>query len=138
MTQRLSGKVTMAEATKAPGLFPPHSYPSSGADLAGAAAHRPSHSLWQLRERAPSGVSASRFHSPLSTVSVVGPWASPSKVSVLFCKVDTELLPSFPPKAAVKIQGGSTVLCNDLPVRKNPFIPDLLSIHFVSQADHNT
>lgn len=68
----------------------------------------------------------------------VGPWASPSKVSVLFYKVDTELLPSFPPKAAVKIQGGSTVLCNDLPVRKNPFIPHLLSIHFVSQADHNT
>lgn len=138
VTQRLSGKVTMAEATKAPGLYPPHSCPFPGADLAWAAAYIPSRALWQLRERAPSGVSASRFYLLLSSVSVVGPWASPSKVSVLFYKVDTELLPSFPPEAAVKTQGESTVLCNDLPVRKNPFILHLLSTHFVSQADHNT
>lgn len=139
VTQRLSGKATKAEATKAPGPYQPYIVPSPGGRTGRSWIPQtfPPPAAAEGRRRAPCGICSSRLHLPLSSGSIVGPWASPSKVNVLFYKVEIEFLPSFPHKAAVKTQQESTVLCNDLPVRKNPFILYLLSIRFVSQADRN-
>lgn len=74
---------------------------------------------------------------PLSAVSVVDLWASPSELSVLIHKVGIEYQPSLPPKPPVKTKWENPVLCNDISVIENPFILYLLSIHFASQTDHN-
>lgn len=121
VTQRLSGKVTKVEASKAPGFHPLCSCPFPGQTRPGLK-HTDLAPRGSRRQRHPARGLHLQAVLPLGLASAGGPRAGLSKFSVLICQVGTELLASLPPKLVVKVKRESTVLCNDTPVTEKPFI----------------